>query len=95
MFGRALVSRFIISLVLVGVGGAYAGLSKTAEPKAPTVVAEPSLLMAGMSFASLRAPLTGGTATVMPASLLSPLSTLPLMPMQDRPIASLHMTVLR
>jgi hypothetical protein len=95
MFGRALVSRIAISLALVGAGGAYAGLSGVVNLPSPSATAEPSLLMAAVPFASVRAPLTGGTSAAMPATLLSPLSTLPLTPMQDRPIASMHTAIVR
>lgn len=93
MFGRALASRFLIALALFGIGAAGGGFSEAAKRPAPAVTAEPPLLFAAVPFASVRAPLTGGTAET--ASLLSPLSTLPLTPMQDRPIARLNSGIVR
>jgi len=94
MFGRALASRFLIALALFGIGAAGGGFSQAAKRPAPAVTAEPALLFAAVPFASVRAPLTGGKAAGT-ASLLSPLSTLPLTPMQDRPIARLHNGIVR
>lgn len=94
MFGRALASRFLIALALFGIGAAGGGFSEAAKRPTPAVTAEPALLFAAVPFASVRAHLTGGKGAET-ASLLSPLSTLPLMPLADRPIARLQNGIVR
>jgi len=95
MFGRALLSRFLISAALVGSVAAYAGFEVPVAHKAAVVASQPSLLLAGKPFAEVKAPLAGGRGKDLAAAQFSAVPMAPLMSLQDRPMASLRNTLVR
>jgi len=94
MFGRALFSRILLSVALVGVA-AYAGFEVPIPHKSVVVAAEPSLLFAAKPFGQVKMPLSGGRGADLAMAQFSPAPMGTLMPLQDRPMASLRDALVR
>jgi len=95
MFGRALLSRILLSAALVGAVAAYAGFEVPIPHKSVSVAAEPSLLFAGKTFGQVKVPLSGGRGADLAVAQFSSAPMGPLVPLQDRPMASLRDALVR